>query len=143
MSVVLNLNRHLVGGLTQNSRYDFYDSGSIVRSKIFSVSTFDPDEVKAINPKKISEEVGRKAVVLHKLLTTLLIKRKETEESVSLKKRVGVAAAVLLNLANQELNMYSAKMGVMLIACGMLFLKYFTYLMTNEEELINLCNINN
>lgn len=87
----------------------------------FSGSAFDPEEVKSVTPTQISDEVGRKAQVLHRLLSTLLRKKDEELDCESLRKRVGVASAVLLNLTNQDLNMYSAKMGVMLIASGMLF----------------------
>ena len=51
-------------------------------------------------------------------MVTLLKKPKEKDDCVSLKQRVGLAASVLLKLSNKDLNVYSAKLGVMLIAAG-------------------------
>ncbi|KAL5252834.1 hypothetical protein ACHWQZ_G015565 [Mnemiopsis leidyi] len=82
-------------------------------------STFDLIEVQQITPIKISEELRVRAHILYTLLTTLLKKPNEDNDSISLKQRVGLAASVLLNLTNQELNVYSAKLGVMLIAAGL------------------------
>ena len=74
--------------------------------------------MKLLTPIKIADELCARTKVLYVLLTALLKKKGEKEDSESLKGRVGLAASVLLNLTNQDLNVYSAKLGCMLIAAG-------------------------
>lgn len=52
------------------------------------------------------------------MLAVLLKKPNENDDSDSLKHKVGLITSNLFNLVNQHLNVYSAKLGVMLIAAG-------------------------
>lgn len=57
-----------------------------------------------------------RAGVTYKLLSTLLRKVDDTDESVN--KRVGIATAVIMNLMSQKMSVYATKLGVTLIASG-------------------------
>jgi len=43
-------------------------------------------------------------------------KPEDTEDAVN--QRIGIAASVIMNLTNQQLNIYADKLGIMMIAAG-------------------------
>ena len=85
----------------------------------------DYKELEDINPPLIAEEVCERAELTYTLLSTLLRKNNDSEEE--LKKRIGVAMSVVLNLSSQQMSVYASKLGVVLIASGQ-----FSYIISHD-----------
>ena len=92
-----------------------------------SESGIDPSYVLRTTPQDIAEELKERAPITFRLLCGLLRKPEDSEDSI--KQRVGLASSVIFNLANQQLNVYAVKLGVMLKASGQC--KKFSVVNTN------------
>ena len=76
----------------------------------------DYKQLESVSPEMITEELKERAELTYTLIATLLQKECDSEED--LKKRIGLASSVILNLASQQMSVYASKLGVMLIASG-------------------------
>ena len=69
----------------------------------------------------IADELKERAAITYTLIATLLKKDNDSEDD--LKKRIGLASSVILNLTSQQMSVYASKLGVMLIASGEILLQ--------------------
>jgi hypothetical protein len=76
----------------------------------------DSKVVQDTSLSEIATELQERAPITFRLFCTLLNKPKFNEEA--LLHQVGLVTSHIFNLANQQLNIYAAKMGVMLKASG-------------------------
>ena len=54
--------------------------------------------------------------IFYTVLKEILKKKNDSDNDTD--QRIGIATSVLMNLANQELNIYAEKMAIMLVASG-------------------------
>ncbi|XP_063693631.1 uncharacterized protein LOC134825384 [Bolinopsis microptera] len=85
---------------------------------IFPGSTYNHRRILATSPLDITKDVQTKNCdIIYTFLRNLMDKPDDTEDGVN--HRIGIAVSVIMNLTNQQLNIYADKLGVMMIAAGL------------------------
>ena len=84
---------------------------------IFSGSESNHRDVISTTPLDITRDmITKDCDILYTFLKEILKKR--TDSANDTDQRIGIATSVLMNLANQDLNIYAEKIAIMLVASG-------------------------
>ena len=84
---------------------------------IISGSKCHHRDIISTTPLDITKDmINKDCDILYTFMKVLLKKEKDSDDDTD--RRVGIAASVLMNLSNQDLNVYAEKIAVMLVASG-------------------------
>lgn len=85
--------------------------------KIFSGSESHHRDIISTTPLDITRDmITKDCDIFYTVLKEILKKKNDSDNDTD--QRIGIATSVLMNLANQELNIYAEKMAIMLVASG-------------------------